>query len=78
MFLKAGLTRSKSVFVYLYMDLLSFPMVQAYSHREGSQRAISNSSDIFTLCLKEECDVLCTWKFSLNIAKAIMKIIKEM
>lgn len=57
--LKAGCTRSKPLFVYLYMDLLSFTTVQAYSHSEGSQRAISICSDIFTLCLKE-CDVLCT------------------
>lgn len=59
-FLKAGLTRSKPLFVHLYMDLLYFPMVQAYSHSEGSQRAISTCSDIFTLCLKEECNVLFT------------------
>lgn len=45
-FPKPGLTRSKSLLIYLYMDLFSFPMLQAYSHSKSSHRAISVCPDI--------------------------------
>lgn len=60
-FPKAELSRSKPLFVYLYKDLLSFPMVQVYIYSEGSQeKAIPIYSNISTLYFKEECNVLCT------------------
>lgn len=74
--MNVGLTRLKQLLAYLDIYLHYFPMGQAYRYNEGSQRIISVSSDSFPLCLKEKHDALCAWKFSLNVAKAMTKIMK--
>lgn len=49
MFLKTGLTRSNPLLIYLYMDLFSFSMLQAYSCSKSSHRAISVCPDMLVV-----------------------------